>query len=148
MREIRLILSLAFAIVCLFSSAQSMQMVVDKQGAVVGRWVKTNNTTYTVLVQDDTEVPIKGHRIVTYSAKNGQGVLYRDQKRTGKINVRKGASTKTAVIAQIEDNTIDGYVPECYDCLGLVNGWYKIRINGKTGYVRADLMEWDGMCSF
>ena len=148
MRGIRLILSLAFALVCLFSSAQSMKMVIDKQGEVVGRWVKTNKTTYTILVQDDTEVPIKGHRIVTYSARNGQGVLYRDQKHTGKINVRKGASTKTAVIEQIDDNTILGCVHDCYECLGLVNGWYKIRINGKTGFVRADLMEWDGMCSF
>ena len=148
MKEIRLLLSIVVALMCLSSSAQSMKMVVDNQGAVVGRWEKTNKTTYTVVVQDDTEVPIKGHRIVTFSAKNGQGVVYRDQKRTGKINVRKGASTKTAVIEQIEDNTIDGCVPDCYDCLGLINGWYKIRINGKTGFVRADLMEWDGMCSF
>ena len=148
MKVIRLLLSTAVALMCLSSSAQSMKMVVDEHGSVVGRWEKTNKSTYNVLVQDDTEVPIKGHCIVTFSAKNGQGVLYRDQKRTGRINVRKGASTKTAVIEQIEDNTIDGNVPDCYECLGLVNGWYKIRINGKTGFVRADLMEWDGMCSF
>ena len=59
-----------------------------------------------------------------------------------------GAPLEATEIEQIEDNTIDGCVPDCYDCLGLVNGWFKIRINGKTGFVRADLMEWDGMCSF
>jgi len=140
---------LLFALVFVFlpSNAQSMKMVVDKHGVVIGRWERTNKTTYTISVQDDVEVPQKGHRIVVFSAKNGQGVLYRDQSRTGNINVRKGPSTKTPVIAKIADNTILGYVPDCYDCLGLVNGWYKIRINGKIGYVRADLMEWDGLCS-
>ena len=37
---------------------------------------------------------------------------------------------------------------ECYDCLGKKNGWYKIKVDGKIGYVRADLMNWDGMCTF
>ncbi len=39
-------------------------------------------------------------------------------------------------------------VPETFPCLGKVNGWYKIRINGKVGYVREDLAEWDGICTF
>ena len=62
--------------------------------------------------------------------------------------MRKRPSTKAAVIAKIADNTISGYVPDCYDCLGKVNGWYKIRIDGKIGFVRSDLVVWDGMCSF
>lgn len=147
-RVLQLVFALALVLVSLPSNGQSMKMVVDKYGEVVGRYVKTNKTTYTVTVQDDVEVPINGHRVVTFSAKDGQGAVYRDQNKTGNINVRKRPSTNAPVIAKIADNTITGYVPDCYDCLGKVNGWYKIRIDSKIGFVRSDLVNWDGMCSF
>jgi uncharacterized protein YgiM (DUF1202 family) len=147
-RFLQLTFALALIFASMSSSAQSMKMVVDKHGAVVGRYVKTNKTTYTVGVQDDVEVPIKGNRVVIFNAKDGQGVVYRDQSRTGNINVRKKPSTDAPIVAKIADNTITGNVPDCYDCLGKVNGWYKIRIDGKIGFVRSDLVEWNGMCSF
>ena len=146
--RLRFVLSIALVLVYVSSNAQSMKMVIDRHGEVVGRYIKTNKTTYTVEVQDDCEVPIKGHRVVTFNAKDGQGVVYRDQNRTGNINVRKRPSTDAPVVAKIADNTILGYVPDCYDCIGKINGWYKIRIDGKVGFVRSDLVEWDGMCSF
>ena len=34
------------------------------------------------------------------------------------------------------------YPDFAFDCLGKANGWYKIKINGKVGYVRADLVDW------
>ena len=89
-RILQFVLSFALVLVGMSSYAQSMKMVVDKHGEAVGRYVKTNKTTYTIGVQDDVEVPIKGHRVVTFSAKDGQGIIYRDQTRTGNINVRKG----------------------------------------------------------
>ena len=125
--------------------AQSMKMVVNSKGQVVGRLVSVNKSTYTVSVQDSYDVPKTGNRVVTYSAAAGQGVVYRDQTRKGNINVRKGPSVKSAVVAKIPE--YDG-VPECFPCLGKQNGWYKIRINGKVGYVREDLAEWDGMGTF
>ena len=126
-------------------NAQSMKMVVDSEGEVVGRLVKINATTYTVSTQEDTDVPKAGHRVVVYSAEKGQGIVYRNFDRKGNINVRKGPSTKTAVIAKIPDCED---LPDPYDCLGKVKGWYKIKIDGKIGYVRADLMSWDGICTF
>ena len=147
-RKLQFVLSFVLVLVCLPSHAQSMKMVVDEQGNVVGRYVKTNQTTYTIGVQDDVEIPIKGHSVVTFSATDGQGSVYRNQKITGNINVRKRPTTESPVVAKIADNSISGYVPECYECLGKINGWYKIRIDGKFGYVRSDLVEWDGMCSF
>lgn len=130
---------------CAAAGAQSMKMVVDSKGEVVGRYVKTNATTYTVSVQDDYDVPKAGKRVVTYSAAVGQGIVYRNQERTGNTNVRKSPSLKAAVVTQIPE--FDG-VPDCYPCLGKKNGWYKIRIDGKVGYVRQDMAEWDGMCTF
>ncbi|MBR5726348.1 MAG: SH3 domain-containing protein [Muribaculaceae bacterium] len=141
----RFLFTMLLAMAAAVASAQSMKMVVDTKGEVVGRYIRTNATTYTVGIQDDVEIPQTGHRVVTYSAENGQGVVFRDQTRKGNINVRKGPSTKTQVVGKIPDT--DG-VPDVYDCLGKENGWYKIRIDGKVGYVRGDLVEWDGMCTF
>ena len=143
--KLKLVLPMMLAIACASANAQSRKMVVDSHGNAVGRYVKTNKTTYTIDIQDTATVPKKGHKVVTFYAAKGQGIVFRDQSRTGNINVRKGPSTNTAVIAKIPEN--DG-VPDVFDCLGKTNGWYKISINGKVGYVRADLMEWDGMCTF
>jgi len=127
-------------------NAQSMKMVVDRRGKVVGRYVKTNKTTYTVSVQDDYTVPKRGHRVVTFSAVRGQGIVYYNQERTGNLNVRKCPTKNSPVVTKITYNP--DYVPDCYDCLGKKNGWYKVRVNGKLGYVRQDLLDWDGMCTF
>lgn len=125
--------------------AQSMKMVVDAQGNIVGRYVRSNAKTYTVEVQDCYDVPKAGKRVVTYSAANGQGIVYRNQARRGNINVRKSPSIQGAIVAKIPE--FDG-VPDTYPCLGKANGWYKIRINGKVGYVRDDMAVWDGMDTF
>ncbi len=141
----KLFLLFSYLLCCIIMSAQSMKMVVDNKGNVVGRYVKTNATTYTVDVQDYGEVPKAGNRVVTYSATAGQGIVYRNQVRRGNINVRKGPSTSHTVIGKIRET--DG-VPDTYPCLGKVNGWYKIRFNGKIGYVREDMVDWDGMDTF
>ena len=105
-----------------------------------------NTTTYTVSLQDDYDVPKVGNRVVTYSADKGQGIIYRHPDRSGNINVRKTPSIKSAVVAKIPDPDFD--LPTPYDCLGKVNGWYKIKIDGKIGYVREDLVCWDAICTF
>ncbi len=139
------ILAAVMMMACCYLSAQSMKVVVSGEGEVLGRLVKTNATTYSVCVQDDYDVPKAGNHVEVFSAEKGQGIVYRHPDRVGNINVRKGPSTKTAVIAKIPDCED---LPEPYDCLGKVNGWYKINIDGKIGYVRADLMVWDAICTF
>ena len=125
------------------ASPSHMKMVVDDQGNVVGRYVRTNESTYTVSVQDDVEVPIAGHTVVTYSAKNGQGVVFTH--RTN-VNVRTQPSLEAPAFIQI--SCPKGEMPKTYPCLGKTQGWYKILIKGKEGYVRHDLVEWDGMDTF
>ncbi len=127
-------------------NAQSMKMVVNSRGNVVGRYVESGKSTYYISVQDVATVPKRGHRIVTFSAAKGQGVVFYDQSHTGNLNVRKSPSTNAPIVTQIPDP--GDYVPDCYNCLGKVNGWYKVKVNGKVGYVRGDLLEWDGMCTF
>lgn len=125
------------------ASVDKMKMVIDNEGNVVGRYVRTNETTYTVSVQDDVEVPIEGHKVVVFSAKNGQGVIFTH--RTN-VNVRTQPSLEAPAFIQI--SCPKGEVPQTYPCLGKTQGWYKILIKGKEGYVRHDLVEWDGMPSF
>ena len=125
------------------ASACRMKMVVDNRGNLVGRYVQTNQTTYTVSVQDDVEVPKLGHKIVEYSARNGQGIVYTLRKN---VNVRTQPNTNSPVICQISCK--EGEVPQTYPCLGKEKEWYKIKVRGKEGYVRHDLVEWDGMDTF
>jgi hypothetical protein len=137
---------IACLLCCVMAGAQSMKVVIDSKGEELGRLVRTNTTTYTVSLQDDYDVPKVGNRVVTYSADKGQGIIYRHPDRSGNINVRKGPSIKSAVVAKIPDPDFD--LPTPYDCLGKVNGWYKIKIDGKIGYVREDLVCWDAICTF
>ena len=125
------------------ASTSKMKMVVDNRGNLVGRYVQTNQTTYTVSVQDDMEVPKLGHKIVEYSAKNGQGIVYTLRKN---VNVRTQPNTSSPVICQISCK--EGQAPDTYPCLGKEKEWYKIKVRGKEGYVRHDLVEWDGMNTF
>lgn len=125
------------------ASVDSMKMVVDYHGNLVGRYVRTNSSTYTVAVQDTYDVPKAGNRLVTYSAKNGQGILYTYRTH---VNIRQEPTTDSPVVTQISYDK--NSVPETYPCLGKVNDWYKILVNGRKGYVRQDLVVWDGMDTF
>lgn len=125
------------------ASVDNMKMVLDNMGNVVGRYVSTNDNTYTVSAQEDFEVPKVGHKVVVFSAANKQGILY--TKRTH-VNIRQQPTTESPVVTQI--SYMKGAVPETYPCIGKVNDWYKIRVKNKEGYVRQDLVEWDGMDSF
>lgn len=125
------------------ASVDTMYMVIDYLGRVVGRYVRSNETTYTVLVQDETEVPKDGRDVVIFRAKDGKGILY--TRRTNVI-IRQQPTTESAVMTQI--TTKKGGIPKTYPCLGKSGDWYKIIVEGKEGYVRQDLVIWDGMSSF
>ena len=125
------------------ASVDTMLMVLDYLDRVVGRYVRTNETTYTVAVQDDIEVPKDGRRIVVFRAVDGKGILY--TRRTNVI-IRQQPTTASDVMTMI--STPKGELPETYPCLGKSGDWYKIIVKGKEGYVRQDLVIWDGMSSF
>lgn len=121
----------------------TMLMVVDSRGRVIGRYMRTNADSYTIFVQDMTEVPIVGNKVVTFRAKDGKGILYT---RRTHVNIRQEPNTTSAVLTQI--TTPNGKVPQTYPCLGKEGEWYKIIVKGMEGYVREDLVIWDGMSSF
>jgi len=125
------------------ASVGKMKMVVDNDGKVVGRYVQTNQTTYTISVQDNIEVPIENHKVVVFSARNGEGIVY--TRRTN-VNVRSQPTLDSPALLQITCKP--GETPNTYPCLGKTNGWYKIKVKNVEGYVRHDLVIWDGMNPF
>ena len=125
--------------ICSLAYSQSVKVVVDRDGTIVGELVKVNKNTYTVENQDIFEVQKSGTKIITVSASAGQGTL--ECKNPGIVNVRSKPSTSSSIIGKMISE--DGDLPETYQCLGKVKGWYKVRINGKTGYVREDLVFWN-----
>lgn len=140
MRQILLIAMLA--VVPAFS--QSMKMVVDADGKVLGRYVRTEVDSFTVGVQDIFNVPKSGNRVVTYRAEKGQGVIR--CKKEGRVNVYSSPDSKSEIIGHLVYE--NGYVPETYRCLGRKRGWYKVRVGCRNGFVRSDSVEWDGIDTF
>lgn len=120
--------------------AQSAKVVVNSKGEVIGRYVRTNANTYTVEAQDDSEVPKANHKVVVFSAENGQGII--TCKNPGSVNIRNTPSTSGTKVGALLYEA--GDIPETAQCLGKENGWYKIKTyDDIIGYVRQDLVDWD-----
>lgn len=147
----RLIFALAamFAVTALYAQKDSAKVVVTSDGSIVGHYVRQTATAYVANPLDwEVEVPKKGHRVEVWTPEKGKGIIGRRDGVRGNINIRKGPSVKTAVVTQMTEADSNADYPDCFfDCLGKVNGWYKIRIKGKVGYVRQDLVEWGAYCA-
>ncbi|MBO5268063.1 MAG: hypothetical protein J6B13_04805 [Muribaculaceae bacterium] len=141
MKHLLAILAMAVAVPAF---SQSMKVVVDTAGTVIGRYMHTNADTYTVGVQDIFDVPKVGHKVIKYRAKDGQGVIW--CRHPGRVNVYAVPSTKSAVIGQMVYE--DGYVPETYPCAGKHRNWFKVKIDGTLGYVPANSVLWDAIDTF
>lgn len=129
------------------------KVVIDKDGNV-SRYLADTDDGYFVMVQDYGVVPKDGARVKEYSAEKGQGIVYLNED-TKAANVRTSPSKNSKVLCVIKDK--DGELPTTYKCLGLVEQrlsdggsklWFKIKANGKVGYVSHDLMRWDSIDTF
>lgn len=129
----------------------SQQVVIDSRGNKY-RYLADCGDSYFVSVQDYVTIKKKGCRIVDYQADKGQGWLTINPDKARCVNVRLRPTYKSAVRCTI--CTEEGELPECYPCLGLETNapdgylWFKIKVNGKVGYVRQDLMVWDALCTY
>lgn len=142
MKKFLLILTFVFSFLGI--NAESMKMVVDNKGNVVGRYVKTSGKNYVVDVQDTYPISKKGHKVVIFTAEKGQGVVVIPDGAA----LRKGPSKKSALLERLSSAKDEGCVPVTYQCLGKRNGWYKICVDGKVGYVSIKEASWDGMDTY
>ena len=81
----KLLFALLIALIAIPASAQSMKMVVDSKGRLVGKYIKTSGKHYVVGAHDFFKVPKSRYRVVTYSAAKGQGEVTRKEDITGNI---------------------------------------------------------------
>ena len=138
-------------------------IVENSKGECVGRYDGDCGDSYLIDVQDWGTVPKEGYKVVKYRAEDGKGCVYISNKvkyttKNGEkmqiVNVRALPSMKSSIIGTIDE--LYGDLPTAVDCLGYVpsvddnsrDKWYKVDIDGKVGYVRADLMYWNSMNTF
>lgn len=129
----------------------SAEVVITADGNA-HRYCADCGDDYLVDVQDYGLVPKKGSRKETYSAEDGKGWVYVDTDEATMVNVRQKPTTKSRVITTISQSPNE--LPETYQCLGLVDDihakdnfkkWYKVKVDGKIGYISQVLMLWDAI---
>lgn len=122
----------------------SMKVVVDVDG-FVARYISEDDEAFYASTQDSPITILKhGAEVKTYYAAKGQGIVYMYD--YGTLNVYKKPNEKSKVIGSLEYEA--GYVPNTYPCLGYKKGWFKVKVNDKTGYVHKDNVAWDAVDSF
>ena len=114
-------------------------------------YLADSGDNYFVEVQDYGLVPKQGARVELREASKGQGFVYLKWD-IRKANVRQGPSKQSRVLFTIDN--AEGELPEYYPCLGLVSHkeadgfykwWYKVKVNGKVGYISENLLMWDSI---
>lgn len=150
----KIVLSLALAIMAAACS-ETMKIVVGNDGQPIGRLIKAKGDSLIIAAQDYNTIPKAGTRIVTYSPERGDGIVTVEYRGSRKVDIHAAPSNDSPILQTIRCGT-DCY--EVLDCLGKVNGWYKVRlhpdppiegkgeIQGKrVGYIRAKYAAWDGL---
>ncbi|MCR4612756.1 MAG: hypothetical protein K5778_02005 [Bacteroidaceae bacterium] len=123
----------------------SEKVVINSEtGAEEGVFVDTDGETYTVMVQDEGQVPCEGREVVVYRAAEGKGWL--TAKDYGRFEVRADSEASSEIVGYIQLE--EGELPEVYRCLGVDDEWFKIDVNGTVGYIKASLVYWYAINTF
>ncbi|MBR6142534.1 MAG: hypothetical protein IKQ37_12390 [Bacteroidaceae bacterium] len=126
------------------------KVVVEKDGRE-SRYIADAGDNYFVEAQDYGLVPKTGARVEQREARKGQGfVCLKDDIR--RANVRQEPSMKGKVLFTLDNP--EGMLPEYYPCLdfvshkeadGFYKWWYKVKVNGKIGYISEMIVFWDSI---
>ena len=125
------------------------RVVVTKDGSEM-RYIADSGDNYFIEVQDYGLVPKAGAKVKLREATKGQGFVYLNND-IRRANVRQKPSLKSKVLFTLDN---DGELPEGYPCLGFVSHkeadgfykwWYKVNVNGKTGYISEEIANWDSI---
>ncbi len=134
-----------------YKHRRQAKVVIDKEGNE-SRYLADCGDSYLVDVQDYALVKKSESRIKEYSAEKGNGYLVvNDETVQTRVNVRQRPNVKSKKIGSIASQP--GMVPEVYPCLGYVfekdkGYWFKLKVNGKIGYVAEQFMIWDAINSY
>lgn len=125
------------------SNATQMKVVIPD--GTVARYVREDDDTYTVDIQDSFAVKKEGTRVEIWSAAEGKGVVY--MKNPGLVQVLYEPDPMAGVKCDLTYE--EGECPCTYSCSGLSDGWYEIKLwEGESGYIQAQYMNWDAIDTF
>ena len=119
--------------------APAAYVVLDNDGVLLGRLVRTLDEGYETEAQDTAIVPKENARIEFWSARDGRGV----------VSLKNPGSETVFAFPDAESNVLgeatyeQGFCPECYPCLGYRRGWFRIEFEGKEGFISEEAAEWD-----
>jgi len=125
------------------SGGPEMKVIVDNEGNV-GRYIGENETSYQGERQDSYWIGKDKAHIETIKACDGQGIL--TLKNPGSKPVFNRPDTNSSVVGTMIHE--QGYVPEAYHCLGYIRGWFLADIDGKSGFIQEELVDWDSINTF
>ena len=125
-------------------SAAAQMKVVILQDGTVARYVSENGNAYSCDIQDTFSVPREEVRVELWSASDGKGIVYLKEP-----GVRPAYSAPDPAAATVLDLIYEeGCVPDTYPCLGLEDGWYKVRVGERPAFIEARYVIWDAVDSF
>ena len=115
-------------------------VVRNDNGRCEGRYVLERERAYCVVAQDIGYVSKAEAHVELWKAEDGKGWVWSEES-DKKFNVHEKPNKKSKVVAIICNDPYD--LPETYPCLGLSNGWFKICIDGKVGYIQTSSVKYD-----
>ena len=134
-----------------YKHRRQAKVVIDKDGNE-SRYLADCGDSYLVDVQDYALVKKSESRIKEYRAEKGNGYLVVDEDMVKtRVNVRQLPIEDSKKIGSIAPHP--GMIPEVYPCLDYVfekdkGYWFKLKVNGKVGYVAEQFMIWDAINSY
>lgn len=122
----------------------ALVIVNKKTGKELGRYEGETPKEYVGSLQDDFKVQKSKARLELRSAAAGEGYVWlRD---FGTIAVKRSPAGYGDPLTTLSHT--EGELPEVMPCTGLVEGHYRVVVDGTYGYVEADRMTWDALNTF
>lgn len=120
-----------------------MKVIIDDEGTI-GRYIRENETSYQGEIQDSYWVEKDKAKTEMFRASDGQGII--TLKSTGRKPAFCRPDIKSDVVGTMTHE--EGYVPETYRCLGYIKGWFLTYVDGNSGFIQEELVNWDPINTF
>lgn len=85
-------------------------------------------------------IPRKDAEIITWTAAEGHGYVWMCNEKHSTVLMKAKPTDDSQTIESFSDP--DG-IPECAECLAVSGEWYKVKFEGKSGYVKRAECEWN-----
>lgn len=120
-----------------------MKVIIDDEGTV-GRYIGEDETSYQGDIQDTYWIAKNKATTEIFRACDGQGII------TLKAPSKEPVFLRPDVNSDIVGTMVheEGFVPEVYQCLGYIRGWFLAEVDGKPGFIRESLVNWDPINTF